>query len=186
MKEGYKIQVSTTGEINWSPWCSEKARTVVQGLAHLVDLFESRPDIPSDVREQFLNDTPWMLANATKLLSFGCGAEWTGQDGDLIAEGGYEGYETVAVRYGLLRETTHNGRIRKISEFIDRVSVLLDGPRAPNRTFLHDVLRDCMLKHPTIDRIATLLDQVTMGELSWGEFVPLARTNLDELARSQN
>jgi len=165
-----------------SAWCGEKATHVVQGLARIIDELRHRPQLDPEMLEAEIGA---ILGDATKILSFAAGADWSLADPDTIMRSGYEGYEEIAVKYGVLHETTGQRRLReveeKVKEFEPRFRELVEGPRVPGRTMLHELLARTTIKNPQVTGLADLTEQVTMGEIEWEEFQRSAALLLDRL-----
>jgi len=81
----------------------------------------------------------------------------------------------------VLDETEAQSQARKIREFEASFRDLVVGPRSPNRKLLHVLLTRCGLSHPLIERLADLLEEVTMGRLEWDDLQASALPLLDEL-----
>lgn len=84
------------------PWCLDKAERLVSHLASIVELVKGRDDLPDDVKEELPFHLNAVIYNATKLLSFSCGAEWSPNDPGLIRNRGFAGYQELSVKYKLL------------------------------------------------------------------------------------
>jgi len=165
-------------QFDMADWCVEKAAHVVDQLARLLDDVRGDRDERDSVVENAIGMALW---NATKVLAFASGGEWSPGDRDTIMEAGYKGYENVAVKYGVLDETEAQSQARKIREFEASFRDLVVGPRSPNRKLLHVLLTRCGLSHPLIERLADLLEEVTMGRLEWDDLQASALPLLDEL-----
>lgn len=167
------------------PWCEEKSTFVVRSLASLVDIARKDEEDQSlgisEKLEERLSILSSALWDATKIMAFACGADWQPSHRDLVFEKGFEGYEELAVSYGVLRETSKRRRIRRIHEFVAEYKPLLEGPVSPNRTLIHELLYRCEVSHPLLEQIADLTENVTMGEMEWKVYIEEARTLLGRL-----
>lgn len=178
---------------NMAAWCEEKSEYVIIGLARIVDLVKSQKDLPPEFQEELQSFLSPILWDVTKIFAFSCGAEWSTADSGLIFDNGYAGYEELAVKYGLLDETSESKRMREISLkkrelslFLNKFFELLEGDKSPNRTLIHELLASCKIKHVMITQLSNLIEQVTMGELTWEKFIPSAKSLLNELAKELN
>lgn len=110
-----------------------------------------------------------IAANATKLLSFSRGADWSLEDARQIQVAGYNGYQEVAVKYGILNQTDKQRERNQLLSFITELEHLIGGEQA-NRTLIHELLRRTNVKDPLISTVADRIEQVTMGTLNWAVF----------------
>lgn len=170
--------ISPRFPFDMSGWCEEKATHVVEGLARLVDYLRDRDEIDCEAVEVALGA---VLLDATKILSFASGGDWSLEDRDTIMDRGYEGYEDVAVKYGVLQETRGQRHIREVKEFAQQFRSLIEGPRAPNRTMLHELLARTRIDDPLVAKLVDLTEQVTMGKIDWLTFQSAALSILDRL-----
>jgi hypothetical protein len=174
-----------------TPWCHEKMRNVVSSLAHHVQALRELEKILGPIQAETPGSdyqiNAWeglgsALYDATKVFSYFCEAPWATTDRDLIIEKGYEGYEELAVKYGVLQKTTRQRDEENYLEFMKRLRVLLKGPRSPNRTELHELIRmhPKSSQHKTIQAISDSLEEVTMGRLDWDTFTATSIHLLDD------
>jgi hypothetical protein len=185
MSQEFEIH-SSIFKHNMATWCEEKSENVIIGLARIVDLIKSQKDLPSEFQEDLDSFLSPILWDATKIFAFSCGAEWSTEDRGLIFDNGYAGYEELAVKYGLLDETSESKKKREVSLFLNKFYELLEGEKSLNRTLIHELLASCKIKHIMITQLSNLIEQVTMGELSWEKFILSAKKRLNELAKDFN
>ncbi len=81
-------------------WCNEKAEHSLASISRALD--EARTLVNRDgiEKESLLMNFSFAIWDASKLLAFSCGAEWSTSDPEIIFEQGYAGFEKVLVRYG--------------------------------------------------------------------------------------
>lgn len=181
-----EVEVRSPGfDYNMAAWCREKSHHIVMELAYLVDYLKDSEQIPDANRDETLSQISGVMYDATKLLSLMYGVQWSGAESDRIMGEGFAGYEHVAIQYGIIHGTSRTRRSKNVSEFIARFSEYLDGPRAPNRTYLHEVLLNYDIRSPLVEQLELLLEQVTNGELDWDDFVLFARELLVRLAQEK-
>lgn len=176
MQSEFEIR-SSDSTYNMSAWCTEKALNVVEALARLVDAQKSNKTASPEIVSNNLYAALW---DATKLLSFSCGAKWSPSDRDVIFEDGIDGLEKVKIRYGLPSSVL--SRIESTKTLIVLSSELLVSERSVNRTSLHELLdKYGHLTHPILESVRDKLEKVTMGEMEWQTFTTLALEELKEL-----
>ncbi len=164
-------------------WLVEKCQQVLWGLAGLHDEFRRRDDLPQDFADGFLFYMAPVLWNVTKILSYACNGKWSSEDRELIVDGGQAALEQLFVRYGLLamtQDAKERFRQWQLVQRLSEIETCLSGTRHPSRTLLHVLLRKRDVRYPILDRLAELTEKVTMGELSWEEYVPLARRLIEQ------
>jgi len=177
MDDKFEIKASNF-PYDMSPWCSEKSENIISEVACIFDLLKERKDLPNDFKEELVATLNYIAWNGTKLLAFSNGKEWTPKDSSLINDKGYDGYEEVAVKYNLLEETSRDKEKKRLRLFINKFDDYLNGMRAPNRTFIHELLQRCKIKNSIIIELADITEKVTMGALTWDSYVVEARSKL--------
>jgi hypothetical protein len=167
-----------------SGWCEEKAETTVEDLAMIADLLK-RTDLPSDFVKEARGQLWSALKNATKVLSFVAGVEWSPADRDLVAEGGNDGFKALAVKYGL-RASDEELLRGAFTEIQRGLAPLLKADVRANRTRIHVVLLEAKQSRwitkshaKLLEELAEMIERVTQGQDSWDEFVRVARVMLD-------
>jgi hypothetical protein len=168
-----------------SGWCAEKSSNVLQYAARMLDLL-NKSTMEERTKEDFRLHLESIAWDASKLVGFAMGAEWTPDDARAVQSRGYEGYQEVAVRFGILGQTDEQRdkqhELTRINTFIAKVEPLVKGEKAPNRTFIHELLERTTLKHPLVSLIEDKIEQVTMNDLKWEEFQKIA---LKEIAATK-
>lgn len=173
---------STEFPYNMSSWCTEKALNTVEALVELVELHKSFGIGDDDNAREKLHVALW---DATKILSFSCGASWSYEDPKALLDEGPDGLERLKIRYSL--PSAELLRIETIRQLVANTRLLLDGERSPNRTQLHELFNSYeYIDDPIIDGLRDKLEQVTMGELAWDNFVHGAREELCKLDEMMN
>ncbi|KGK81787.1 hypothetical protein DP73_21205 [Desulfosporosinus sp. HMP52] len=161
-------------------WCQEKTDNVVKQLANLIHVTKS-----SEVGANLDGDINFLLylalSDATKMMAFAHGANWKGEDVDLIADQGNEGYDKLKFRYGLLDITKKQRSKEELTQIVIKIHEFLSGRVAPNRTFIHELLSTSEYSDPVIDDILNKIEEVTMGNLAWDEFCVYARIRVKDL-----
>lgn len=187
MKKENEIR-SSRFPYDMAPWCIQKMSRVVEELARIVEIVNDKESITEEIREEMLFSLYPAIYDATKMLSFSCGAEWSHTDRDILLKGGDLAFEELQVKYGLIDETQDKDRkrINDINEFISVCRGFLQENRSPNRTFIHELLGRTRIKEPLIDCLGDKLERVTMGEIEWSEFVSKALVLLSDIERKQN
>lgn len=168
MTRKYEI-MSSQEPYDMAHWCEEKSTNVTKNLSHLIDSINLNVNLPKDEKERLLDYIYNALWDATKLLAFSTGANWHTDDRDIIFNNGYEGYEEIAVRYGILESTKKAEINNSLDSIVNELRTLLDGQRS-NRTIIHELLDKSPLKNPMIDSVKTYTESVSLGELSWSEY----------------
>ncbi|NJO83858.1 MAG: hypothetical protein HC828_14395 [Blastochloris sp.] len=169
--------VSSQYPYNMANWCTEKARHILDGIVYFLEWTWDQ-QMPGDYKEIEGISLYSAIHDATKLLSFGCGATWSFEDPELIYRDGREGYNTVLSKYGLLKGQKIKGTQQQVRDFIERLEELLQGERVPNRTLIHELIQSSQLKRTHVDKIESLIENVTMDDLEWDDFVVLAKAEL--------
>jgi len=168
-----------------SAWCTEKSSNIAQDISRLIDMVEKDNHLPKDTKEYMkllLDGCAW---DASKLMAFSTGAKWNVNDGRSIQQEGYEGYQEVAVKYGILDQTDHQKEICRIATFVDELEFLRKGDYSPNRTMIHELLSRTTLRHKFIDEVSDLIEQVTMGELEWPLFQRLIKDRIKRVKEQE-
>src|SRR4051812_33400272 len=90
------------------PWCIEKATNVVEALAYAIDAIKRLPDRPMEDENGVPTEDSMVIGavhdaiwDATKLLAYHLGAQWSVDDAEAIRKDGTDGYARIAARYGL-------------------------------------------------------------------------------------
>ena len=169
---------------NMAAWCNEKAEHSLASLARTLEQVREVREMSQTMKDSLLQELWFAVSDTSKLLAFSCGAEWDPSDADTVFEQGYLGLERVMVRYGMLQETSQDRQRKRLEQFLSRLETLLEGPRAPNRTMIHEALAGTPLQHPLLDEFGSLIESVSMGEMQWDAFVPLARDLVRRLGAS--
>lgn len=163
MQEDHEI--SATGyQHNMASWCSEKSETVLRAISETLRIAMQEPR--SDRMEDIIEALRPAIFNATKLLSFSTGAQWSIEDVAAVRDRGLDGLESVLGKYGVLVQTSRQRLIQRDKEIVD----LLVGDPHPSRTLLHEMIASMGRRDPKIEHLSERLEQVTMGKLSWADF----------------
>lgn len=160
---------SPNHEWEMSSWCVEKANQLVRDLAYAIN---------SDERSECRNNLSAALYNATKLLAFITGCDWSPNDVDTIAQHGSDGYEEIAVKYGILERTQKQQMKLNQQQGIERLRELISGPVSPSRTLCHELLL-LLPDTPVFSEFADSLERVTIGSMQWADFQKTASGILD-------
>ncbi len=86
-------------ENNMAGWTSEKAGNVVESIAAVLDELAVMSPAPLKSTVKIRRRLREMLWDATKLWSFGIGAEWTIHDADMVLKGGTRGFKKLEKQY---------------------------------------------------------------------------------------
>lgn len=158
------IQPADLGDMKH--WAMEKSSHAVEAMVKAVDALRR-----SEVDDEHIDTARFLLENgmydAIKILSFCCEAKFSPSDAQLVRSEGWRGYEVVAVKYGLLDETTTDTKIRRLTRFIESVRQNLQKSRADGRREIHELLISCNLDYAPIAEISDLTEDLTMGTLDW-------------------
>lgn len=185
MESDFEIR-SSVYPYNMTNWCIEKSITVMSRLARVVhELRLQNEAAPNQAIMNMLYDLYPALNDGTKILAFSCGAVWSKQHPELIFNEGYPGFEKVASEYGILDETNPTEQewrplAEELNTFLSEIKTLLDGPRSPSRTLIHQRISSSRLRSPVIEQIDQLVDSVTMGETDWESFTLRAKQIIEE------
>jgi len=174
MKSDHQIRVRASGfRHNMAAWCEEKSHRIVRSLAEMVELLSATPDLPEDVARRSRVELSHALWNSTKLLSFFRGAEWSTEDARRVMDGGVQGYEQLAVSYGLIPDPAEETRAR-FAEFTSEALAALDLGRSDGRQAIQALLLGAP-KDPRVEQIRDATDDLAMGNTSWEDYVSLLR-----------
>jgi hypothetical protein len=174
MNSQYEIKTSKHA-YDMSSWCSEKSEHVVSDISKIISFIKNREDLPKGIKEEldfYLSSVLW---DATKLLAFSCDGEWSVEDSRVILEMGYEGFEKIAIRYNLLEETAESKNQKSITLMLTKLNDYLCGERAPNRTYINELLDHCRIKDEVFISLSSLTNKVNMGEIDWIEYTDKAK-----------
>lgn len=169
---------STDFPYDMSAWCIEKSSGVLKDIVESLEYFEKvKDDLPNSIKEDLYYRLSSPINNITKVVAFSCGAEWSTDDPDLILKGGYDGYELVAYKYGLIKATKEQikqkeeeVKIGYFQFFLLELEKLISGGQANNRTLIHVLLDKTRSKDPYVEEVRELIEEVTMGRLDWVTF----------------
>jgi len=167
-------------------WVVEKSRRVLEDIVKLYEDFRKRDDLPEEFVKTFQIYLHPIIYNSTKILAFATNKEWATSDPDSIWEKGKTGLDKVLVKYGLLdegetAEAKKKARIQSFLRNLEEIKELLSGTRYPSRTFIGGILLGIHIQDPLLDEISHLTERVTMGELSWDEYVNSASRLIEDL-----
>lgn len=98
MNKDHEVR-SSNYNYNMASWCTEKSDNIVKCLSSIVELIGNNPNVSGKLREDVELYLAPALWDATKMLSFSCGAEWSTEDRDLIMENGKCGYNELIKKY---------------------------------------------------------------------------------------
>lgn len=174
------VMQSASYPYNMAGWCVEKSSTAVEDLARTIDFLKTT-SLSKAEREEAERLLGASLYNSTKVLSFACGAEWKVSDSQVIVDKGYEGWEEVAVRYGLVESTRAGRRARALLSVLKRLEEVLRMEQVQRRTLAHEVLAAFREEDPGIESLREALENVTFGRMKWDEFASLAARQIDQL-----
>lgn len=170
--DSFQIRASNRPH-NMAPWCEEKSEHVLKGLVRLLELAEELKSRLSD--EDFERMTcliSSIMWDATKLLAFSTGGDWTTDDRSLLMQRRGLGLFELLRRY---RGLTQGRTITRLDDFTNRLRECLSGFRSPGRTLINDLLDSChpeLAKHALIRSISKLTDDLNMGKVSsWQIYV---------------
>jgi len=167
-------------------WVVEKSRSVLENVVELYEDFRRGDDLPEELVKTFQLHLHPVIYNSTKILSFTTSKEWAVRDPYSIWEQGGTGLDEVLVKYGLLdegetAEAKKRARIQSLLRELGELKELLSGMRYPSRIWIHGVLLPIHIQDPLLDEILHLTERVTMGELSWDEYVNSASRLVEDL-----
>lgn len=180
-----KVYSDQFGSQDMSGWLSEKTKFVIEALLKLykdIDEINNEPimpfgyEEPHETKEEKVKKTiKYSLFDLTKIYSFALGGQWEPNDTELVL---YNGIEKLQVKYGLIEETAIH---HDVINFVKTASILIQGERAPNRTFLHEELRPMIGKNELFDELDKELELVHNGEKSWEDFCVYANDILKKI-----
>lgn len=176
---------ATDSSNEWSHWVTEKASNVLKHLSHIATVVRTA-ELDPTAREDLESELGAALWDTIKLVSFGTGVRITGnQLGDYceeIATVGGPAYPQVARELGVEIYTPPDERSVDLLEVIKELELCVNLPRSEGRTRLHGaLLRVESTGGALIRRLLDGIENVTMGNLAWEEFVPDARNILSAL-----
>lgn len=100
MEKDFEV-MSSNFHHNMAGWCTEKSENVVKCLNDILNLIKNETKDSDKLREEIEYYVGTALWDATKMLSFSCGAKWDTSDRDLIMEKGKTGFNELMIKYGL-------------------------------------------------------------------------------------
>lgn len=161
----------------FTSWCMEKTEMLAKAIANALDTTKSLEFKDNEKKEDLLCDLLYIANLSVSLFLFCHGKELDLVDSDIIAVNGYHGYEELAYHVGLIKETTTMIK----EKFSATFRCLIKGEKYPNRTLIHDLIRDYQFKQdPIVKELSSLIEQVTMGEREWDSFVEIAESKLSQ------
>lgn len=164
-----------------SAWCAEKSSNVGEAVSHALDLLDQCDILDGNTREMLRFYLGSSLYDISKLMAFSTGSEWPVDDARDVQDHGYEGYQPIAVKFGILNQTEAAAKLSRLETFSDTLSKLLWGDRSPNRTFIHELLKRTKLDAPIVEKTAKTIELVTMGQLDWKDFYLIMDAELKKL-----
>ncbi|QTQ15537.1 hypothetical protein [Treponema parvum] len=198
LKQQAHIQISNKilsnqFECNMAHWLYERVVSVIEKLLEIQKFFVVNRDkqnieelLTSPYTDSKTNNDHILdlisdsFFELTHILSFTVGGTWDPQDKDLLIIRGEKGLDKLYVKYGLKEETDIH---REIFSFIRKARELLKGERAPNRTFLYDILYPIVKEDPLLQHIDDNLELVRDGEMTWEAFVDKTVIDLNRLEK---
>jgi aminopeptidase-like protein len=167
-------------------WVVEKSRSVLENVVELYEDFRKRDDLPEEFVKTFQLHLHSVIYNSTKILSFATSKEWAVRDPYSIWEQGRTELDEVLVKYALLdkgetAEAKKRARIQSLLRDLEELKELLSETRYPSRTWIHGFLLRIHIQDPLLAEISHLTERVTMGELSWDEYVNSASRLVENL-----
>lgn len=165
-----------THGLNMDGWFGEKAEGVVRHLGRLCQKLPALGATP-DAKDAMASELHPALYNATKLLAFSFKslAAWSPEDAAFVMRGGDEAVRMLVYRY----RTGKNMDVwPTVGAFLDAIEPLLDLGNPANRTLIYDLLRQfpkTASLGPVITEIADMVEERTMGNISWEDFVARAK-----------
>ncbi len=176
---------SSDYDYNMAPWLAEKSQYILEGLVAIYEDFRKKDNLPNDLMDILTTYLSGIFYDATKILSFASGGEWSISDRSIIIEKGKKGLEEVLVSYGLLEETTEEKTKRqtfeKVENLVNKLKELLKEPRYEARPRIHKLLLKEGFDDTIVNQISDLTEDVTMGELPWDRYIKLCQTLLNKL-----
>lgn len=67
----------------------------------------------------------------------------------------------------------------QVSEFMESIRECLNNDRNPGRTMIHEILVRTTIRSESIEELARLTEDVTMGEMEWDDYVAYVEDQLD-------
>jgi len=180
-----RVEIRSSGSPHdMTDWCIERTAHVVKYLADAFDsLGLALAVTPSDDLARLEISIRAALRNAVKELAFVCGTSWTEADIVTIANDGRDGYERVAVRFGLMKETRAERRSVEYGLFCARLSDLIAKPTAPNRTVVNAAFSELpthIRDRQDFRAIREKTDQLLEGICDWTAYRSLVRSILEQ------
>lgn len=161
----------------FTSWCMEKTESLAKTIANALETVKSLESKDAEKVEDLINDLSYIANLSTSLFLFCHGEDLDKVDTDIIAINGYRGYEELTYQVGLIKETT----IMKKERFIAAFKELIKGEKYPNRTLIYDLINDYSFKKdPIAVELLNLIEQVTMGEREWDDFVKISQNKLNK------
>ncbi len=160
-------------------WHYEKRLSVLKNIAKIVDTLNEDPCQDGSIKNEIIKNLHVATHDATKLLSFSCGASWNTSDNSLILTKGSNGLEKLLVKYGVFEETKKQEKQRKNSEIIAEIFLFLNSNEPSSaRTCIHEVLAKISILEKEWEPFKELTEDLTMGDISWDFYKSQAKDEL--------
>ncbi len=174
---------TTSNPLDMTGWCVEKSASVVETTTELLSLIQKEPSLSNERREEILALLRPALWNGTKLVAFATGRTWNPEQVEDLWTGGERAFRRFAIFHGLMEDPKKRAHLE-----LDRLraSVLdaLSRERWEGRPLIHTLCNNVapILRERTT-RLVDLTEQLTMGEIEWGEYKDAMAAALDSAAQ---
>ena len=165
------------GGVHLHSYCKDKADLVLISLARQADLLRDPNVLDAAIREDVLDQLHAAIIMTTRVLAVASKTNLTDADARVIFRDGLRGYQQLAIERGVpsrvLDRDLRTGE-EKFADFAKELAPLLEGPRS-NRTVIHQLLLAAPIEDRRVRRIADLTESLTMGTLTWPDYVSEVR-----------
>lgn len=165
-----------------------KADILLIALAGQVEILQAA-DVEESAREMLLDELCTAIDMGMRMLASATDSPGNRHHRDLIMDEGRRGYRKVVEEWDvhsrvLSLELRTEGEV--VADFLKELAPLLEGPRSPNRTLIHELVRSTNRRHPTIRQVGDLVESVSMGEIEWAGFTDRAKAVLEQHGKSSS
>jgi hypothetical protein len=174
---------------NMGPWLTEKSENGLESLVEMRKVFVEKKDSLDPELLEYLNTLiSGVMWDLSKIYSFSLGTAWEPADRDLLYDKLNDGFEELKVKYGMLDKTTKQKKKDDYDEFLKKIGEYLELDQVPGRTYLQGLLdnNSKFIDVKTISgmllrKMETELYNVANGQLSWHDFLVLAKELIGDL-----
>ena len=152
-------------------WLLEKSGKALESLAQLVDFIRDDEGVAPSSRPVVIGQIADAASNVAKIMSSASGASnWTIDDASILVEHGTAGYRYLAAKY----RGRGDGYTLGWQDYWERLEQLIETGYTA-RSQIYQLTRLTLTKDSRFPTIGDAVELLMMGDLSWEDFVELAR-----------